>query len=100
MTSPEWSERTLLVGGSEVPVLTAGSGWLDGPVSAKERRRCLELINRDVIPALREHGKNLGLVSPFERQPRSRPLAREAAYEPDSDPAALREYSSAFGDPE
>ena len=29
-----------------------------------------ELLNRDVIPALREHGKKLGLVSPFEAGPR------------------------------
>ena len=40
------------------------SFWLDGPVSAKERKRCLELLNRDVIPALREHGKNLGAGLP------------------------------------
>jgi hypothetical protein len=40
------------------------SFWLDGPVSAKERKRCLELLNRDVIPALREYGKNLGFDLP------------------------------------
>jgi alkanesulfonate monooxygenase SsuD/methylene tetrahydromethanopterin reductase-like flavin-dependent oxidoreductase (luciferase family) len=76
------------------------SFWLDGPVSAKERKRCLELINSDVIPALREHGKKLGLVSPFECAPGSRPLPREASYEPVADPTALRDYASAFGDPE
>ena len=76
------------------------SFWLDGPVSAKERKRCLELINSDVIPALREHGKKLGLVSPFEREPGSRPFAREDNYEPVAAPASLTNYASAFGDPE
>ena len=42
------------------------SFWLDGPVPAKDRMRCLELLNRDVIPAMREHGKTLGLVDPFQ----------------------------------
>jgi hypothetical protein len=36
------------------------SFWLDGPVSATGRRRCRELLNRDVIPALRAHGKEPG----------------------------------------
>ena len=50
------------------------SFWLDGPVPAQDRRRCLELLNRDVIPALREHGKKLGLVDPFRKAPGSTPL--------------------------
>ena len=65
------------------------SFWLDGPVSAKERKRCLELLNRDVIPALREYGKNLGLVSPFERAPGSRPLGPDGVYAAVSNPEAL-----------
>jgi pimeloyl-ACP methyl ester carboxylesterase len=35
-----------------------------------------------------------------ERAPGSRPLAHEVAYEPVSNPAALTDYASAFGDPE
>jgi hypothetical protein len=70
------------------------SFWLDGPVSAAERKRCLELLNRDVIPALREHGKELGLVSPFERAPGSVPLVRETGYATVSNPSALS-YSEA-----
>lgn len=50
------------------------SFWLDGPVPYKDRVRCLELLNRDVIPALREHGKTLGLVDPFRKAPGSTPL--------------------------
>jgi alkanesulfonate monooxygenase SsuD/methylene tetrahydromethanopterin reductase-like flavin-dependent oxidoreductase (luciferase family) len=67
------------------------SFWLDGPVSAKDRKRCLELINRDVIPAMREYGKNLGLVSPFERKPGSRPLGPDGVYAAVSNPEALAE---------
>ena len=70
------------------------SFWLDGPVPAKDRKRCLELINRDVIPAMREHGKSLGLVSPYERAPGSVPLnGGEPA--PVSDPQALAELMAA-----
>src|SRR5215510_6514867 len=64
------------------------SFWLDGPVPAKDRRRCLELLNHDVIPALREYGKTLGLVDPFHRLPGSR-LLRGGTPEPVSNPAAL-----------
>jgi alkanesulfonate monooxygenase SsuD/methylene tetrahydromethanopterin reductase-like flavin-dependent oxidoreductase (luciferase family) len=67
------------------------SFWLDGPVSAKDRKRCLELINRDVIPAMREHGKSLGLVSPFERVPGSRPLGPDGVYASVSNQEALAE---------
>ena len=70
------------------------SFWLDGPVPAKDRKRCLELINRDVIPAMREHGKSLGLVSPYERAPGSVALnGGEPA--PVSDPQALAELMAA-----
>ena len=74
-----------------IDVLRPGifSFWLDGPVSAKDRRRCLELLNRDVIPALREFGKELGLVDPFERKPGSRPLAPSGRYEAITNAAAL-----------
>jgi len=51
------------------------SFWLDGPVPYKDRLRCLELLNSDVIPALREHGKTLGLVDPFTKAPGSTPLS-------------------------
>lgn len=69
------------------------SFWLDGPVPFADRRRCLELLNRDVIPALREHGKKLGLVDPFTCIPGSRPL-RGGTPEPVSDPAALAELAA------
>lgn len=51
------------------------SFWLDGPVGFKDRMRCLELLGKDVMPAMREMGKELGLTDPFERKPGSVPLA-------------------------
>jgi len=57
-------------------------------VPAEDRLRCLELLNRDVIPALREYGKTLGLVDPFHRPPGSK-LLRGGKPEPVSNPAAL-----------
>jgi len=51
------------------------SFWLDGPVGAADRKRCLELLGSEVMPAVREMGKELGLVGPFERTPGSVPLA-------------------------
>jgi alkanesulfonate monooxygenase SsuD/methylene tetrahydromethanopterin reductase-like flavin-dependent oxidoreductase (luciferase family) len=74
-----------------IDVLRPGifSFWLDGPVSAKDRRRCLELLNRDVIPALREFGRERGLTDPFECKPGSRPLASSGHYEAITNAAAL-----------
>jgi len=65
------------------------SFWLDGPVPAKDRMRCLQLLNQDVIPAMRAHGKKIGLVDPFRQIPGSRPLRPGVAPEPVNDVAAL-----------
>jgi hypothetical protein len=35
-------------------------------VPKDERRRCIELLVKDVMPAVREHGKSLGLKDPWE----------------------------------
>ena len=51
------------------------SFWLDGPVGEKDRMRCLELLAKEVMPAVRSIGKELGLVDPFQRKPGSVPLA-------------------------
>jgi hypothetical protein len=65
------------------------SFWLDGPVPAKDRMRCLQLLNSDVIPAMRDFGKSIGLVDPFKRAPGSRPLRPGVAPEPVSNADAL-----------
>jgi hypothetical protein len=38
----------------------------DGNVSPEDTRTCIRLLCQEVMPALREHGKALGLDSPFE----------------------------------
>ena len=38
----------------------------DGSVSPEDTRTCIRLLCEDVMPAIREHGKSLGLNSPFE----------------------------------
>jgi alkanesulfonate monooxygenase SsuD/methylene tetrahydromethanopterin reductase-like flavin-dependent oxidoreductase (luciferase family) len=38
----------------------------DGTVPKDDRRRCIELLVKDVMPAVREHGKSLGLTDPWE----------------------------------
>ena len=50
------------------------SFWLDGPAPAKDRMTCLKLLGTEVIPQLREIGRELGLTGPFERTPGATPL--------------------------
>jgi alkanesulfonate monooxygenase SsuD/methylene tetrahydromethanopterin reductase-like flavin-dependent oxidoreductase (luciferase family) len=38
----------------------------DGTVSAEDTRTCIRLLCQEVMPAIREHGKSLGLKDPFE----------------------------------
>jgi crotonobetainyl-CoA:carnitine CoA-transferase CaiB-like acyl-CoA transferase len=38
----------------------------DGTVSKEDRRRCIQLLCSEVMPAVREHGKSLGLKDPWE----------------------------------
>ena len=38
----------------------------DGSVSPEDTRTCIRLLCQEVMPAIREHGKALGLNSPFE----------------------------------
>ncbi len=38
----------------------------DGNVSPEDTRTCIRLLCQEVMPAVREHGKSLGLRSPFE----------------------------------
>jgi hypothetical protein len=45
-----------------------------GRHTAEERRTTLRLLGQEVVPALREIGKELGLPGPFEKQPGQRPL--------------------------
>ncbi len=66
------------------------SFWLDGPVPFEDRRECLRLLAKEVIPVLRDYGKEIGLVDPFERKPGSRPLSRSGEFEPVADMERLQ----------
>jgi hypothetical protein len=65
------------------------SFWLDGPLAQKDRVKCLELISREVMPAMREIGQELGLTDPFQRAPGSQPLAAGRDPEPVAQSEAL-----------
>ncbi len=82
-TYPQWLKQSQMIVGTPktiVPklrhvleVLRPGifSFWLDGPSPLKDRRRCVELLGKEVVPALKEIGKELGLEDPFSRTPGS-----------------------------
>jgi len=46
----------------------------DGPISKEDRLNNIRLLATEVMPAVRQIGKELGLTSPFEVAPGSRPL--------------------------
>ena len=56
-------------------LVTDKLGW-DGPISKEDRLNNMRLIATEVMPAVREIGKELGLTSPFEVTPGSRPLQK------------------------
>jgi alkanesulfonate monooxygenase SsuD/methylene tetrahydromethanopterin reductase-like flavin-dependent oxidoreductase (luciferase family) len=82
-TYPQWLKASQMITGTPktiVPklrhvleVLRPGifSFWLDGPSPLKDRRRCVELLGKEVVPALKDIGKELGLEDPFSRAPGS-----------------------------
>jgi len=45
-----------------------------GPMSYEDRRTGLRLLGQEVVPAIREIAKELGLPGPYEQQPGIRPL--------------------------
>jgi hypothetical protein len=44
-----------------------------GPVSFEDRMTSIRLLGQEVLPAVREISKELGILDPFERDPGSRP---------------------------
>ena len=66
------------------------SFWVDGPITSKDRVRCLEMLATEVVPAARQIGQELGLLDPFQRAPGSVPLAAGKKPESVARPDALR----------
>ena len=65
----------------------------DGPISTEARRTSIRLLGQEVIPALQEHAKTLGLDDPFVVKPGSRKLSSTG--KPDA--VANREALAALG---
>lgn len=53
---------------------TFGVFQSQGPVSFEDRMTSIRLLGQEVLPAVREIGKELGIVDPFERASGSRPF--------------------------
>jgi hypothetical protein len=41
----------------------------DGTISHKDTMRCLQLMEKEVLPAVKEIGKELNLPGPYEQAP-------------------------------
>jgi hypothetical protein len=54
----------------------------EGPIPHEKTMRMMTLMGEEVIPAMREMGKELGLEDPFERELGSRPLPANGRWEP------------------
>jgi len=53
----------------------------DGPIGHTERMNNIRLLDEEVLPAVREIAKELGLESPLIRKPGSRPLPASGNWE-------------------
>jgi alkanesulfonate monooxygenase SsuD/methylene tetrahydromethanopterin reductase-like flavin-dependent oxidoreductase (luciferase family) len=54
----------------------------EGPIPHEKTMRMLELAGQEVLPAMREMAKELGLTDPWEVELGSRPLPASGQYEP------------------
>jgi alkanesulfonate monooxygenase SsuD/methylene tetrahydromethanopterin reductase-like flavin-dependent oxidoreductase (luciferase family) len=68
---------------------------VQGPVSNEDRQTSMRLIAQEVIPALREHSAQLGLVDALERKPGLSKIQAGASRVPVSDRGPLKEVGLA-----
>jgi alkanesulfonate monooxygenase SsuD/methylene tetrahydromethanopterin reductase-like flavin-dependent oxidoreductase (luciferase family) len=61
-----------------------------GPLTTEQRMNSIRLMGQEVLPAMREIAKGLGIVDPFERAPGSRPFISGAKRDPLVDLDALK----------
>jgi alkanesulfonate monooxygenase SsuD/methylene tetrahydromethanopterin reductase-like flavin-dependent oxidoreductase (luciferase family) len=61
-----------------------------GPLTTEQRMNSIRLMGQEVLPALREIARGLGIVDPFERQPGSRPYIPGTQLDPLVDLDALK----------
>ncbi|MBV1906018.1 MAG: LLM class flavin-dependent oxidoreductase [Pseudomonadales bacterium] len=63
---------------------------VQGQVNNEDRMRSLQLLGENVVPAIREHAKSLGLVDPITQNPGLNKLTNGTARDPVVDRAALQ----------
>jgi len=61
-----------------------------GPLTTQQRLTSIRLMGQEVLPAMREIAKGLGIVDPFEREPGSRPYTSGTQYDSLVDLEALK----------
>lgn len=54
----------------------------EGPVPPEKTLRMMELMGKEVLPVLREFGKEFDLTDPFQKEPGTRPLPAGGKWEP------------------
>ena len=64
---------------------------IQGPVGDDDRRTSMRLFAEEVIPALKEHAKEIDLPDPFERTPGSVKLAPGTKRAPVVDRESLKQ---------
>jgi hypothetical protein len=62
----------------------------NGPLTTQQRLTSIRLMGQEVLPAMREIAKGLGIVDPFEREPGSRPYTSGTQYDSLVDLEALK----------
>jgi alkanesulfonate monooxygenase SsuD/methylene tetrahydromethanopterin reductase-like flavin-dependent oxidoreductase (luciferase family) len=61
---------------------TLGFFSSQGPVSFEDRMTSIRLLGQEVLPAVRDYAKEIGLLDPFERAPGARPHVAGTKREP------------------
>jgi alkanesulfonate monooxygenase SsuD/methylene tetrahydromethanopterin reductase-like flavin-dependent oxidoreductase (luciferase family) len=54
----------------------------EGPITHEDTMTSMRLLGQEVLPAMRDMAKELGLVDPFTRQPGSQPLSASGRRDP------------------
>ncbi|MGA2410806.1 MAG: hypothetical protein ABSG46_10530, partial [Candidatus Binataceae bacterium] len=62
----------------------------NGPLTTQQRMTSIRLMGQEVLPAVREIARGLGIVDPFEREPGSRPYTAGTQYDSLVDLEALK----------
>jgi len=66
---------------------------IQGPSGDDDRRNSMRLFAQEVIPAIKEHAKQIGIADPFERAPGSVPLGTGTKRAPVVDRSLLAKLS-------